>query len=480
MKQLTRESRLLMVAVIVLLLSIPTFGTMSEELKWTQFKKDNLTIHLLLEDTPPTLAVKSIVSEFTAKTGIKVEITQARLEDIVAKTMLDFSAGAGDIELIYADPYQILAPLYGHLTDMRKFINDPTLPKIPVGLDDFIRTTLIAGGYMIDKERLLAIPYDCPTMIWIYRKDIFKKYQDKFMTDKGYDWTPGGNLSWEQYFEIAKWINNNVSEVKAGTGHQALMYDSLQCDFSNVLAAYGGKYFANNQVSLWGSNLPGKCMLDQPEAIEAAKFYKKLLGIAHPGSTAWDWNGVTEAFAAGEIAMIPGWHEHAAIFENPNRSGVAGKVGYTILPHGTNGSKNHWGGTNIAINSYASEKKQKAAWLYILWATSPEVQKKLLLKGSTPTRSSVYEDPDVKKWIKEKKHPIMESLQAVTEAWKPDNIFLRPKTPYWLEVNTVIFTNLSYMLAGKMTPEEAMKNAAKDIDQITGYNKLKKDLPQDQ
>ncbi|MGE5582935.1 MAG: extracellular solute-binding protein [Bacillota bacterium] len=468
------KGSLLFIIMAAILLSIPVFGAISEESKWTQFKKDNLTIHLLSEDTPPTLAVRSIVKEFTAKTGIKVEITQARLEDVVAKTMLDFSAGAGDIELIYTDPYQILAPLSGHFADMRKFINDPSLPKIPGGLNDFIKTNLIAGGYMIDKDRLLAIPYDCPTMIWVYRKDIFKKYQRQFMAAKGYDWTPGPNLSWEQYYEIAKWINENVSEVRAGTGHQALMYDSLQCDFSNVLAAYGGKYFANNEVSLWGSNVPGKCMLDQTEAIEAAKFYKKLLGIAHPGSTSWDWNGLAEAFAAGDIAMIPEWHEHAALFEDPNRSKVAGKVGYTILPRGKYGSKNHWGGSNISINSYAPEKRQKAAWLYILWATSPEVQKKLLLKGSTPTRYSVYEDPEVKKWIQEKKHPIMESLQAVTEAWKSENIFLRPKTPYWLDVNTVVFTNLSYMLAGKMTPEDAMKDAARKIDHITGYDRINK------
>lgn len=476
MNRLIIGRRLIIGAAIALALAAPAFGAITEEAKWTQFKKDNLTIHLLSEDTPPTLAVKSIVKEFTAKTGIKVEITQTRLEDVVVKTMLDFAAGAGDIELIYADPYQILAPLYGHFADMRKFINDPTLPKIPVGLNDFIKTSLIAGGYMIDHERLLAIPYDCPTMLWIYRKDIVKKYKNKFMTEKGYDWTPGPNLSWEQYYEIAKWINDNVPEVKAGTGHQALMYDSLQCDFSNVLAAYGGKYFSNDQVSLWGSNVPGKCMLDQAEAIEAAKFYKKLLAIAHPGSTSWDWNGLAEAFAAGEIAMIPEFHEFASMFEDPNRSKVAGKVGYAMLPHGTNGSKNHWGGTNISINAYASEKKQKAAWLYILWATSPEVQKKLLVKGSTPTRYSVYNDPVVKQWIKQKKHPMMESLQTVTEAWKPENIVLRPKTPYWLEVNTVVFTNLSYMLAGKMSPEETMRDAAKKIDKITGYDKIEKRL----
>ncbi|NPV54977.1 MAG: sugar ABC transporter substrate-binding protein [Firmicutes bacterium] len=465
----------LSVTILVCLLATwSVAAAMTEEQKWRQFANDNITLHLLSEDTPPTAAIKAIIGEFEKKTGIKVEITQTRLEDVVAKVLMDFSAGAGDIELIYADPYQILAPLYGHFADMRKFMNDPTLPALPKGLNDFIKTELIAGGYMIDPDRLLAIPYDCPTMIWAYRKDIFDKYRDAFKKDKGYDWTPGPNLSWEQYYEIADWINKNVKEVKYGTGHQALMYDSLQCDFSNVLSAFGGSYFSNPKVATYGTDLPGKCLLDSPQAIEAAKFYKKLLSIAHPGSTSWDWSGLAEAFAAGEIAMCPEWHEFAAMFEDPKRSKVAGKVGWTILPHGPNGSKNIWGGTNISINSYAPEKEQKAAWLFIVWATSPEVQKKLLLSGSTPTRYSVYNDPEVQQWIKQKKHPVMESLKAVQEAWKPENIFLRPKTPKWLEVNTVVFTELSYMLAGKKTPEQAMKDAAAQIDKITGWAKMKK------
>ncbi len=446
----------------------------SEQEMWTQYK--GTQIFFLSEDTPPTAAIMDVVGEFEKKTGIKVNITQTKLEDVDSKVLLDFAAHAGDIQVIYADPFAILAPLYGHFVDLRKFIEDPTLPQLPVGLDDFIHSQLMTAGYMIDKEKLLCIPYDAPTMIWIYRKDIFEKYHDAFYQEKGYDWTPGKNLSWEQYYEIAKWINDNVQEVDYGDGHQALQYDSLMCDFSNILQAYGGTYFENPDFATWGTAVPGRCLIDQPNAIEAAKFYKRLLSIAHPGSLSWDWNGVADAFAAGKIAMTPQWHEYAAMLEDPATSKVAGKVGYALLPHGPTGrSANLYGGTGIGINSYASEIEQKAAWLFIVWATSPEVQKQLLPYGSTPTRYSVYADPEVKKGIKEKSSPIMLTLNTVLEAWKPENVGMQQgKLTTWVPVDTTIFTNLSMMLTGRKTPEQAMKDAAKKIDDITGWSRLTK------
>jgi len=458
--------------LMIIALPISALG-MSEQEKWTQC--EGTQINFLSEDTPPSGGLTKIIGEFEKKTGIKVNITQTKLDDVATKVLLDFAAHAGDIQVIYADPWSLLAPLYGHFVDLSKYINDPTLPEIPLGLNDFFHTHLMIAGHMIDRDKLLCLPFDAATMIFMYRKDIFKKYHDAFYQEKGYDWTPGKNLSWEQYYEIAKWINDNVPSIY-GTGHQALEHDSLMCDFSNILNAYDGFYFQNPDAGTWGVAVPGKCMLDQPNAIRAAKFYKKLLSIAHPGSVSWDWNGLGDAFAAGKIAMMPQWHEYAGLVEDPSVSRVAGKVGYALLPHGpSERSYNMYGGTGVGINSYSSEIEKRAAWIFIVWATSKETQKKLLPYASSPTRYSVYSDPDVEKGIRERSNPIMLTLETVREAWKPENIGLgQAKILSWLAVDTAIFEELSKMLFEKKTPEQAMKDATKRIDDITGWSKVLK------
>jgi multiple sugar transport system substrate-binding protein len=242
------------------------------------------------------------------------------------------------------------------------------------------------------------------------------------------------------------------------------------CDFSNILWSYGGDYFQNGEeVGRLGTEDPGPSSLDQSNAIEAANFYNELLAIANPGSTTWDWTGLAEAFQANEIAMMPEWHEFAADLE---RSDLEGKVGYAPLPQGPARSANMWGGTGLGINAGASEEQQKAAWLFLVWATSPETQRMGLFSedgGGTPTRQSVYEMSEVQEAeTRPSDAPNMLTAEAVSTAWEPENIGLRPKIPSWNECDTTIYTVLSRMLAGNKNPEQAMQDAKRGFDQITG------------
>jgi len=447
--------------------------------KWTQLQGKRIVLNWQGEDSPPAAAVVDLLPEFEKLTGIKVEITRTMLSTLIQKLLLDFTTRTGKIQAFHADPYQTQAPLAGHMADLRKFMQDPSLPPLPLGKEDFTEMNWIGNAYMIDDERVLAIPFGGCQYGLFYRKDVFEnpRYKDLFMREMGYDWTPGPQISWAQYYEISEWINEKVregiiTEVEWGTGHQAKMYDSLMCDFSNVLAAFGGDYFKGNPVvGTYGTDLPGHCTLDEPEAIEAAQFYKKLIDIAAPGSTTWDWSGVHDAFAGGRIALAPNWFDFAPWCEDPQTSKVAGKVGYTILPHGPTGSSfNIWGGYGLGINRYASEVEQRASWLFTVWASCPAIQ----IEGSVlgympPTRISVFEDPA----LEEKLPPaLVETVRAAEEAYKPENIYLRPKIPQWLEGDTLVYTELSKMLAGRKSPEQAMKDISEQMDKITRWAEI--------
>jgi multiple sugar transport system substrate-binding protein len=441
---------------------------MGDDKMWKQVS--GTKIQFISENTPPTTAIAANLQPFKDLTGVDVNITQMELGALVQKVALDFGAGRSTFDVIYADPYQVLAPYREGLVDLNKFLNDSSLPKVPKGIGDFIPTQLDAAGRFGNDKALYALPYDCPTMIWIYRKDLFEKYHDRMQKDLGFDPTPSDKITWDQYYQIAKWFNDaKIPEVKYGTGHQAKQYDSLMCDFTNVLFAYGGAYFANgDEVGLIGTAKPGACKLDSPAALEAAAFYKKLLKIAHPGSTSWDWTGVEEAFKNSEIAMMPEWHEFAGDLETVLR----GKVGYAPLPTGPVRSANLWGGTGIGVNTNASPEVQKAAWLFLVWATSPETQLAGLtgkVSGGTPTRTSVYEMPEVKKNSHEPTTmPNMLTADTMQIAWDSKHIGLRPKIPQWNEADTVVFTQLSKMLAGDLSSEDAMKTTKQRIDQIVG------------
>lgn len=432
---------------------------------WRRYS--GMTLNFASENTAPTSAIAANIEPFRELTGIRVNILQLELNALVQKVALDIGSGQGSYQAIYADPYQILAPYREALASLDDFNADESLPSIPKGKEDFIPAQLDAAGRFEREETLYALPYDCPTMIWMYRKDLFEKYADRMSQDLGFDPMPSDESTWEQYYQIARWFNDNVEEVPYGTGHQAKQHDALMCDFSNVLWSYGGDYFEDGQrVGGLGTADPGPSLLDSPEAIEAANFYKQLLDIAHPASTSWDWNALDEAFRAEQMAMVPSWHENAG---NVETSDIAGKVGYARLPQGPARSANMYGGTGLAINAGAAREEQEAAWLFLVWATSPETQLaglKSEVGGGTPTRGSLYERPEVREGMQPPTDmPNLLTYEAVEKAWRPENIGLRPKIPSWNECDTIIFTELSKMLAGSKTPEEAMRSAKRSFDE---------------
>ncbi|WGW12800.1 extracellular solute-binding protein [Saxibacter everestensis] len=433
---------------------------------WRRF--EGTTINFISENTAPTAAIAANLKPFTELTGVNVQIVNLELTALVQRVALDMASGHAQYQVIYADPYQVLAPYSAGLADLSEFVGADGYPELGHGgLKDFIPTQLNAAGKFVDDEKVFALPYDCPTMIWQYRKDIFDTYGGRMADDLGFDITPGADRTWEEYFQMAEWINGNADEVPYGTGHQAKQHDSLMCDFSNLLWAYGGDYFENGQdVGLLGTKDPGQSLLNQPEAKEAAALYNKLVGIAHPGSRGWDWDGVANALRAEQIAMTPNWHENAAA----NESVLPGKVGYAPLPKGPKRNAHMYGGCGIGIADNSQGAERGAAFLFLAWATSQDTQLANLKSeagGGTPTRSSVYELPEVRKAENRPSElPNMLTADAVNFAWQEANIGLRPKIPMWNECDTAIFTGLSQMLAGQGNPEETMDGISDHVDRI--------------
>src|SRR3954454_16735952 len=472
MAGLTRREALRLAGAGALALTVPGCGgsqglraSSDAPKEWRQFQ--GTTLNFISENTAPTSAIAANLKPFTDLTGIEIKIVQLELAALVQKVALDFASGVGSYQVVYADPYQILAPYHEALVDLDTMMDDDSLPRLD-DVGDFIPTQLDAAGRFVDKEKIYALPYDAPTMIWQYRKDLFDKYGDRMKQDLGFDPAPSDGSTWEQFFKTSQWFRQNArDDVPYGHGHQAKQHDSLMNDFSNLLWAYGGDYFKDGQaVGRLGSADPGEPILDSKEAVEAADVYRRLVSIAHPGSLGWDWDGLGAAFAAGQLAMCVNWHEFAASNES---SKLKGKIGYARLPRGPKRSASMYGGTGLGINGTASKKEQKAAWLFVNWATSKQTQLANLksdVGGGTPTRDSVYKLPEVEKARKPpSKMPNILTADAVFEAWKPENIGLRPKIAAWNECDTTIFTQLSKMLAGQQGPDSCMANTKQGFEQ---------------
>nr|WP_279528536.1 extracellular solute-binding protein [Halospeciosus flavus] len=240
-------------------------------------------INFISESTPPSVAIKGIVDEFQKQTGITVNMTLVPFNNYSEKIASDLTSKSGNYQAFYVDPYVVGAKYYPYIQSLDPFINSDDWADVPKGVNDFIDSHLDACGRYGD-GRLRAFPYDCPTMMWVYRDDIINKYKEQAEKDLGFPFEPGPERTWQEYFEMAKWMNENVDEVPYGTGHQAKQHDSLQCDFHNVFWAHGAEDFTGYNGKP-GDEVPKSDKITPTFAetgVGAAEFYKNLIDIAHP------------------------------------------------------------------------------------------------------------------------------------------------------------------------------------------------------
>jgi len=145
------------------------------------------------------------------------------------------------------------------------------------------------------------------------------------------------------------------------------------------------------------TNAQGKSNFASPQTIAAFKFYGDLLRNYGPeGGTMLHWAESTSVFMEGKAAMIYDANVFKSLYENPKESKVAGKVGYAVIPAGPAGSVPHVSNWSLSINKNSAPARQKAAWLFIQWATNKQNALGALLAGVPAGRASAWDSAEYK------------------------------------------------------------------------------------
>lgn len=156
----------------------------AEMAKWLRdvgSKYKGTKIRFVSEATPPTVVAKLLAKdEFTANTGIDVEIEIVPLEQVLQKVTADTRDHLGAYDLHYVD--QSWTALFsGDTIDPREYYNRKRDLALP-GFDwsDFSKPLM--QGIATYQDKLIGIPFDIPIFILMYRKDLFDKHGLKVPT----------------------------------------------------------------------------------------------------------------------------------------------------------------------------------------------------------------------------------------------------------------------------------------------------------
>lgn len=268
-----------------------------------------------------------------------------------------------------------------------------------------------------------AMPLYIDVGMLFYRKDIVK--------------TPP--KTWDQLIADAKKYQGK-NGTKYGYAMQAKQYEGLVCNASEFIASYGGNFVKN-----------GKVVVDSANTIKGLKEMKKIVdsGFVPKNVTTFTEPETENAFIQGQAVFARNWPYMWFDSQDKSKSKIVGKVGVAPLPAGTAGSASSLGGWMVGINKYS--KHPKAAWKFLKFMTGPQGEKiNAIYGGKAPTVPSLYKDPDVLKanpFFKQK--GFQEALQ---------NAVSRPVAANYQKISGIIQIEVSKMLAGKETAEQAAKN----------------------
>ena len=377
-------------------------------------------------------AFQYLIPIFEEETGIKITLDELGYVDLYQKLTADFVAHSANYDLMTVDI--VWSGEYAQ--------NRYTLPlddfmerdKDELDLDDIMPVSWTLGEW---EGKHWAYPLAGYANVLNYRKDLFE--------EKGI--APPKTIA--ELTDLAEQFTDAENDFY-GIALLGAKGPAVAQDYMAYLQQFGGNILDEN----------GNIAVNTPKNVAGLEWYGSLFAYAPPGSTDYWWDQRETAFRSGNVAMMEGWSIARAGYENPDISSIVGKVDITVAPVAEGMEPEYgFGGWGIGINADSSPEKQEAAWEFIKWLTSREIQREWVRHDGAPIRRSTLEDPEL---VKE--YPW---FPVLLESFEKGNGDYRPRMPEYSIIQDALGTYVNSYLVGEMDAQSALDAAQKQIEDNT-------------
>jgi multiple sugar transport system substrate-binding protein len=313
-----------------------------------------------------------------------------------------FLAGRGGYDIVYCDV--VWVPKFavaGWLLDLTE--------KLPASdRDDYLPADLEGGSY---NGRLYRIPAFTDAGLLYYRSDLVRAPE-----------TFEGLLRDAVHFQTAD---------RTGYLWQGKQYEGLVTNYLEVLWGFGGDWISSDRHVL----------LESTEAVQALQFLKSSIGTISPrGVVTYSEEETRNLFQSGRSVFMRNWFYVWPLLGRAD-SAVQGKAAFVPMVRAPGGMHAATlGGWGFAVSRFSSNPD--AAWEFVQFATRPEQLVELYRKaGRIPARKSL----------------VPTEFQDIVRNARP-----RPPIPEYAKASDILQRWLSAALAGIVSPEDAIRNAARE------------------
>jgi len=394
---------------------------------WTDFQVDGV------KDEDGNLVTKGIqqyVDEYMAlNPEIEIEIQSVPFDEYLKKILISHTAGqVSDIYGLYS--------LWGV-----QLVESGILDNVPAEVEKLVSENCVEAAYngsMID-GKLRGIPMEIDNYALLYNKDI--------LAESGFENPP---KTWQEMAEMASKMTKRSEDGTVDRYGFAFLsgWDSAVVHpYLSLLYSLGGNMFNEDFT---------ECTLDSPEALEALKEELVLFknGATDPAASVY-------GFASGKAAMIimAPWYETSLRIsfkdEYENKVGVAPfpylktpmTAGYTWF---------------LGVDRASNHKKE--AWEFLKWLTFDKMENGASRLGELMALNIAAIPPmkfDIEAYPDE-----LDDLYTSVFVNELKNTISEPNVAQGQEIKTILMREIVEAWHGQKSPEEALRIAKEEIDEI--------------
>lgn len=393
-------------------------------------------ITILINDSPWFAGFEALVDLYVEQTGNEVNLDVTPFNGMLQKSRDAVQVETSDYDLLNLNE-QWYGQFYagGLVTPILDINPDFTLDENVIQYDYSTRWD-DSIGYSGPNGTLYGLPINGNIQLYFYRTDLFEENGFSVPT------------TWDELATIAEALHN-PPELNGFT----LRTNPANWEFQAYLAGFGTSLVnVDLETGVWTNGLA------VPEAVDALNQWITL-GTNYGPQNLADL-GQAENLAlmnSGRLAQVHMVGAAAPNFQDPNQSTVVGNVGSGVVPAGPAQQATMSGIWVMGIPTNLPDERKSAALTFLEWALRPENQIAYTLAGAIPVRQDTYEelsdDPDFGWWTR----GFAESTPFIVG---------QPRLPEAPQMFEVIDRRTVQALIGDLSPEDAMAEAAAEIQGI--------------
>jgi multiple sugar transport system substrate-binding protein len=421
--------------------------------------------------------IQSFGPTWEKATGAKIQLVTYPFGQMFEKLRTELGAGVYTSDLVNYQSTWSGDFMGGGFMDT---VPDEAL-KLAV-LDDYYPTF---RKVMAWEGKYYGLVYDGNVHNLFYRRDLFNNEDHKksFADKHGYPLEVPS--TWEKFFDTASFFSS-FDWSKTGQSYGFV---------EPMGRGTGGVYFLIGRGISY-SKTPGDPFvffnpddmsprLAEPGWVQALQDWKRDLAAGPPGLSQYGFSETRPTFISGQSAMVTDWGDIGTLSYSTD-SKVRGVTGTALVPGASkvyDRQKKNWlepdGGTNhapyLAVTAWlfgvpTSAENKEAAWDLAAFLCNPDASAKLVAypdSGIQPSRTKTIQSPQYLIDAGMDPEDAKLYLEGIGQAIGHPNAVLDLGIPGGGEYYSILDTEASRFMAGEVSAEQAMKNAADGWDRTT-------------